>query len=474
MADALRTKVSPLKTRLFVKKSSFPVSVAELFAWHERPGALERLSPPWDPVRVLARSGGIETGAEARLRVRIGPLAVTWHAHHVDYVQNRLFRDQQLRGPFKVWRHTHLFEPIGAHRSMLEDRIEYALPGPALVTRVGGRRVEGILERVFRYRHQTLAADLETISRYRSRPLRIVVSGASGVLGSALVPFLSCAGHQVIRLVRRPVRERVNEAAWDPDAGRLDPGIFDGVDAVVHLCGENIGRGRWTAARKRRIIDSRVQSTRLLASTLSRLRTPPPVLLSASAIGYYGDRGSSSLLEDAGRGRAFVSEVCARWEQASAPARECGGIRVVQLRIGVVLTPRGGALAEMLPAYRLGLGGPIGDGGQFLSWIHVDDLVGAIHHALCTPELAGPVNVSAPSAIRQRDFAADLGAVLGRPARLALAPILIRTLYGQKGEEILLAGSRVFPHKLLQTGYRFRYPELRSALRHLLGLPLPC
>lgn len=466
-------KVSPLKTRFFVKRSSFPVAVSELFAWHQRPGALERLSPPWNPVRVLARSGGIETGAEALLRVRIGPLPVTWRARHLDYEKDRRFCDQQLRGPFKLWRHTHLFEPIDAHRSILEDRIEYALPGPALVTRLGGRRVETSLERVFRYRHQTLAADLETIFRYRSRPLRIVVSGASGVLGSALVPFLGCAGHRVIRLVRGSVRDPLSEAAWDPDAGRLDPGIFNGVDAVIHLCGENIGRGRWTAVKKQRIIDSRVRSTQLLAATLSRLQAPPPVLLSASAIGYYGDRGSSILLEDAGCGRDFVSEVCARWEQATAPARECGGIRVVQLRIGVVLTPRGGALAQMLPVYRLGLGGPIGDGRQFISWIHVDDLVGAIYHALFTPELTGPVNVGAPAAGRQQDFAADLAVVIGRPARLRLAPTLIRTCYGQKGEEILLAGTRVFPRKLLQTGYRFRYPELRSALRHLLGLPLP-
>lgn len=443
-----------------------------LFSWHERPGALERLSPPWDPVELVERTGGIEDGSEAVLKVRIGPKAVLWHARHRDYAKDQLFRDEQVRGPFKYWCHSHRFEALGNDRSVLEDRIEYALPGPAIGTLMMGAWVEKNLDRVFRYRHQTLANDLETVARYPSRPLRIVISGAGGVLGSALVPFLTTAGHRVIRLVRRPPRDSQTEARWDPQTGRLDPAVLAGADAVIHLSGENIGKGRWTAEKKRRIIDSRVLTTTLLADTINRMPSPPAVFLSASAIGYYGNRGAGTLLEDDCSGRDFVSEVCKLWEEATGPALG-DKLRVVHLRIGVVLTPQGGALAQMLPVYRLGLGGPIGSGDQFVSWIHIDDVLGAIYHAIFTPKLEGPINLTAPNIARQQDFCTNLAVVLGRPAKCRLHPGLIRFLFGQKGEEILLSSTRAFPHKLLQTGYRFRYSELQPALRHILGLQPP-
>ena len=273
----------------------------------------------------------------------------------------------------------------------------------------------------------------------------------------------------MIRLVRRPP-ENDDEIFWDPAAEKIDA---DGLaaaqpDAVIHLAGENIGEGRWTPAKKKVIIDSRVKGTRLIATTLAGLSKRPHTLLSASAIGFYGDRGGDLMDEAAGSGTDFVCHVCRLWEDAAQPAVEAG-IRVVRMRIGVVLTPEGGALGKMLPLFRLGLGGRIGSGGQYLSWIGMDDAVGAVYHLLMRPDVSGPVNLVAPNPVTNAEFTRILGRVLERPAILPVPATIIRAAFGEMGKEVALGGTRVKPEKLREINYPFQYSELHRYLQHTLG-----
>lgn len=298
--------------------------------------------------------------------------------------------------------------------------------------------------------------------------MKVLVTGASGLVGSALVPLLTAGGHTVARLVRSPPRPSVAEVQWNPETGIREIASLEGMDAVVHLAGENIAGGRWTAERKARIRDSRVTGTRTLCETLARLARPPKVLVSASAIGYYGDRGGEVLRETSAPGLGFLPEVCRAWEEATEPAAQ-KGIRVVLLRIGVVLSPAGGALAKMLFPFKLGAGGIIGSGQQYMSWIGLDDIIGAIHHTLMTDALQGPVNVVAPRPVTNRDFTKTLGRVLGRPTLFPMPAFAARLAFGEMADALLLASTRVEPARLMAANYAFRHPDLEGALRHLLG-----
>ncbi len=298
--------------------------------------------------------------------------------------------------------------------------------------------------------------------------MKILVTGSSGLVGSALVSFLTDGGHEILRLVRSKPRSGMPEIRWNPETGDVDLARLEGVEAVVHLAGENIASGRWTAEKKIRIRESRVRGTRLLCESLAHLEQPPRVLVCASATGYYGDRGEEVLREESPPGSGFLAEVCQAWEAAAEPARQ-KGMRVAHLRLGMVLSPKGGALARMLLPFRLGLGGVVGSGKQYWSWIALDDAVGAACHALTTEALQGPVNAVAPRSVTNREFAQTLGRVLGRPSLFPLPAFVARILFGQMAQELLLASTRVEPQRLLATGYSFRYPDLEGALRHLLG-----
>ena len=302
--------------------------------------------------------------------------------------------------------------------------------------------------------------------------MKIVVSGASGLVGSALVPSLVAAGHQVTALVRRESQQTppagVSEVQWNPAAGELDAARLVGHDAAVHLSGESIAGGRWTNEKKRRIRDSRVQSTRLLAETLARLETRPHTLVCASAVGYYGDRGAEVLTEESTAGGNFLAEVCREWEAAAEPAR-AAGIRVVHLRFGVVLSAEGGALAQMLTPFKLGIGGPLGSGEQYMSWLTRDDAVGMIEHALTDETLSGPVNAVAPQPVTNSEFARTMGRVLSRPAILPMPAFALRLTLGREmADALLLSSARVEPARLKAAGYQFKHPQLEGALRHVL------
>lgn len=300
----------------------------------------------------------------------------------------------------------------------------------------------------------------------RRSALRVLVSGSRGLIGCAVVPRLAAGGQEVVRLVRRG--GAVGGVRWSPERGELDPQGLAGLDAVVHLAGKNVAAGRWTASFKETLRASRVRGTRLLCEGLARQVPPPRVLVSASAVGFYGDRGERVLDEESASGTSFLADVVRQWEAATRPAEEAG-IRVVRLRFGMVLSPAGGALRSLLRVFRIGLGGSVGDGRQYWSWISIDDAVGAICHALRTETLAGPVNAVAPAAVTNREFCRTLGRVLRRPAWMPLPALVARLALGEMARDLLLASTRVVPLRLLQSGYPFRDKHLEDALRRLLG-----
>lgn len=453
--------------------SDVPASVEDVWSWHLRRGALGRLLPPWEPVHLVSRDEGVDEGARTVVQVGLGPVPVEWISEHLAPDPPNAFADFQVDGPFARWLHRHLFAARDDGGCEVEDRIEYELPFEPLGGLVAGRAVRHRIERGLAYRHRTLARDLE---RHASSALpagrRIAISGASGMVGTALARVLSTGGHEPLALARPasdPPHAVHDTVAWDVSAGTIDREGLEGIDAVVHLAGESIADGRWTDERKRRILDSRVEGTRLLAETLAQLDSPPPVFVCASAIGFYGDRGAARLDESAERGDGFLADVVEAWEAAAEPAREAG-IRVVHLRLGVVLWPAGGALAKLLVPFRAGVGGRLGSGRQVWSWVTLDDVVGAVIHAVGSDRVDGPVNVTAPEAVTNAEFTDVLARVLGRPALLPVPSAALRIALGPElAEELLLSSARVAPDALLRSGYEFSDPVLEPALRHMLG-----
>jgi len=296
--------------------------------------------------------------------------------------------------------------------------------------------------------------------------MKIVIAGAAGFLGRALVPALRAAGHEVRRLVRRAAIGD-DEVGWNPASGEIDEQRLADLDAAINLAGENIAAGRWTAARRERILHSRVDATRTLVGALNKLSRKPAVLVSASAVGYYGDRGDEIVAENCGIGQGFLPEVCLAWEtHAEGAARHW--IRTVLLRFGMILSPEGGALARMLPLFRLGLGGRLGSGRQWMSWIAREDAIRGIEHAVRDVHGAGPVNFVAPGAVTNLEFTATLARVVGRPAVLPAPSWALRLAFGQMADEAILASVRAAPQRLIESGFRFQHPELESALRAML------
>jgi uncharacterized protein (TIGR01777 family) len=296
----------------------------------------------------------------------------------------------------------------------------------------------------------------------------IAVTGSSGLIGSALTAALEAEGHLVRPVVRRPARAGTDEISWDPTAGKIDAAEFSSVDAVVHLAGENIAAKRWKPAFKKQILDSRTIPTKLLCHTLAGLTSKPAVLVSASATGYYGNRGDEPLDESSPPGTGFLADVCRQWEAATHPARDAD-IRVVNLRTGFVLAREGGGFAKMLTPFKLGLGGVVGSGRQYMSWIALEDLVRAIQFALSAAALNGPMNGTAPHPVTNREFTKTLGRVLGRPTILPMPAFAARLAFGEMADDILLGGARVEPRALTTARFEFAHPELESALRSILA-----
>lgn len=438
-----------------------PVSADELCAWHGRPGAFERLSPPFEPVEVEARTGGLEVGARTVLRLPMGPVKQRWVAEHTAHEPGRMFRDEQTSGPFAKWVHTHRFEPRDGGTSELVDQIEYALPLGGLGALFGGSFTNRTLERMFAFRHAVTRSDLSRHAAFASKPrLTVAVTGASGLVGSALIPFLTAGGHTV-----RPVKRTGAE---------FDASALEGADVVVNLAGAGIADARWTDERKRLLAESRSDYTRKLLAALQRSGAKPKVWIQGSAIGVYGDRGDEVLSEDSktgegsARGAGFLVKLCLDWEAAGREAALLGA-RVVTLRTGIVQASQGGALSKLLPAFKLGAGGPIAGGRGWQSWVSLEDLLGIILFAAYTDSVSGPINGVAPHPVTSLEYARVLGRVIGRPSFAPLPAFVLRALFGELADGALLASQRVLPRRLTEAGFRFVHPTLEDALRFTLG-----
>ena len=435
-----------------------------VWAWHLRPGALTRLTPPFESSEAVS-SGGVADGAEVVVRAGVIPLVDSiWTMQHYDVVPPDHFRDRMLRGPFDQWDHLHRFDALGPGRTRATDEITWTLPlGP--LGALGDGMVRRRLARMFAYRHATLAADLAEHARYVGPPLRVAITGARGLLGAQLATFLTTGGHTVTPLVRGA--PAASEVRWDP-AGNWDASPLDGYDAVIHLAGESIAGGRWSDDRKDRIARSRVEGTRALTAALAKLPRPPKAFVSASAVGIYGDHGDELLTEASTLGTDFLAGVGRGWEEAPG-ALGAAGSRIVNLRFGILLSPAGGALAKMLPPILAGVGGRLGNGRQWMSWLALDDAIYMVHRALIDPRYQGPINAVAPEPLSNGGFTARLAAVVGRPALFPVPGFALKLLFGELADATLLASQRVIPARLQELGFEWRYPDLSGALRHLLG-----
>lgn len=470
-----------------VAHTRLPVPADAAFDWHTRPGAFQRLTPPWQDVR-LEHHEGVTDGARAVIRLGVGPASIRWVAEHRDVHSGCRtgdgpcgFTDTQIEGPFAGWTHTHTLAPDGERASVLTDAVEYALPLAPVSDALGGWASRRELDRLFGYRHRVTRADLARHAASHLPPSTVAVTGSTGLIGSALCALLTTGGHRVVRLVRR----RDDVAAWsrgdaeraiywNPDAGEMDLDALAAAapDAVVHLAGEPVTTTALTVARKRRIWESRTRGTHHLAHALAQLPTPPRVLVSGSASGYYGSRGDQRLTEADAPGDGFFAGVCRAWEAATAPA-ERAGIRTVHARIGWVLSPAGGPLRTIGRAVQAGAGAWPGDGRAWWAWIALDDALYAILHMLATDRLRGPVNVSAPQPATARDTVSTLARVLRRPAWGGLPERWLRLAGGEAAVELALPSLRMLPDRLAHTGFHWSYPDLEGALRHLYGRPLP-
>ncbi len=401
----------------------------------------------------------------------LGLPAGRWELTHHDYRAGVAFHDRQVRGPFARYEHAHRFSDE-AGQGVLEDALEWSLP-LAPLSAPAEWFVRHEFARLFAWRHRVTRLDLERLARVRGTSLLIGVTGASGFLGRQLCAFLSTQGHRVVRFVRGATAASGASIAWDPARGVLDASALAGLDAVVHLAGAGIADAPWTTARKTELVDSRVRSTDTLARALAAAlpNGGPRVLVSASAIGFYGDRADQKLTEQSAAGQGFLAELAQRWEGAAEPAR-AAGVRVVHPRIGIVLSSQAGALAKLAQPFFFGAGGPLGNGRAYWSWISLHDLLEILLLAIEDGRLQGPVNAVAPEPLRQRDLARALGRVLHRPALLPAPAFALRALLGrEQADEMLLASQRVYPWLLQAAGFRYRDPEPEPALAAMYGVP---
>lgn len=457
---------------IFEHVSHYPHPRAEVFAWHTRPGGFVRLTPPGMATVIEGPTDLINPGSEVLLKIShplvpglvprpLAKVGVTWRVRHVELDDGRLFVDEQVSGPFRRWRHEHHFSDAPDGGTTITDRVDWELP--PMPTGIDEMVASHELRRLFAFREHQLRHDLALHARLAASPTTVLVSGASGLIGSQVCALLTTGGHTVRTLVRRETRS-TGEARWSPRHGSIDQGAVDRAGAVVHLAGESIG-GRFTEAKKRRILESRVDGTRTIAAAIARSGRRQ-VLAQASAIGVYGARRPGELLtEQSSPGTGFLADVVRAWEDA---AREADG-RTVLLRTGIVLSEGGGALAPMLPLFLAGVGGPLTNSRAWMSWISLDDMARSYLHALFTPDLSGPVNAVAPEPVTAGEFARTLGRTVRRPALVPTPGFGPALVLGAEGKDQLIdTDQRVDAGLLLESGFRFGEPTLREALRHVL------
>ena len=482
---------------LFSLSSEFNCTVETLFAYHEQAGAIDRLIPPWEPAKVASSNDSLQVGSIVEVDNWLGPLKQRWIAEHTALIRNELFVDQLNQSPFAKWIHSHRFKAISANRSSLSDEVDFELP-LAPLSRIALPWAKDKLHAMFQFRHQITADDIAfgqslLPDLYRSTPKRIGISGASGLIGRRTVALARALGIDVVRL------ERTNKSAparWprgvqsvsltDWTKGTHNKSAVENLDAWIHLGGVGIADRRWNSETKQAIRQSRTQSTSQMVSLLHQLEAPPKCFVCASGVGAFGNRNDEILsehssIEPAHTGDDFLADVAREWEETakryadplthrSEKSQESEPLRVAIARFGMVLHPRDGALSKLLLPFKLGLGGPVGSGKQYWPWVHIDDAASILLHLAIKPNCQGIYHVTAPDVLTNKEFSKTLGRVLHRPAILPAPSAAMRLLLGEMADSLLLSSVRATSDRLIESGYRFRFPKLDSALRNLLGL----
>ena len=434
-----------------------------LYRWHTMPRAINRLIPPWENILVVKHPPSIID--KGKVHIKVDGL-IDWHLEINDVQEGKCFSDKQIKGPLLYWTHKHSMQAINESSSLLVERISFKLP---LLDSVLNQLITKIkLKPIFDYRFRTMLNDIKIHYKYKNnKSMKILISGSSGLVGSALVDFLSSGGHQVYKLVRSQTRE-ANEIYYNSDESDLTK--LEGFDAVIHLAGENIAGKRWTTEQKQKIKQSRIDGTSSLAQALTKLKSAPQVFICASAIGYYNNSIEPCCDESSPAGEGFLADTCKQWEQACMILKG-KNIRVVNTRFGIILDPKSGALAKILPIFSLGAGGRLGNGNQWMSWVALDDVLGVILHCLNNNGIRGPVNVVAPNPVTNNEFTEVLSKVLNRPAIFPVPSLALKIVLGEMSDELLLSSLKISSKVLKETGYDFAYPDLNSALKHMLGKP---
>ena len=438
--------------------SELPASTHEVYAWHVREGALQRLLPPWKKVELLFSPGNpSQEGSRVGLKFHVGIFPIHWILQHTHCVPEKEFTDIQIQGPFRAYTHCHYFLPIDWKSCELVDELAFSFP-------FFKEKIKDELIRYLSWRHALLQADLADLTRYPKKKMRILLTGSTGLIGSHLKLYLRLMGHEVISLVRNREKQGHDALYWDLE--EPPPQELEGIDGLIHLAGANIADKRWTKAQKQRLRESRCLYSEKLCQALCRLKNPPRTVIAASAIGYYGNRGNEELTEKSSAGKGFLADLCVHWEDTLKGLSEKGS-RVAFARLGPVLSAKGGMLKKMLPAFQWGLGGRLGSGKQWISWIGIDDVLSAFYHILQTDSLSGPINLVAPAPVMQKEFAHVLAHKLHRPSSCPLPAWLLKAGLGEMADEMLLSSAKVAPEKLLKSGFSFRYPDLQTALHYV-------
>lgn len=454
-----------MKTFAFTRKITLQAPVKRVYDWHKRRGSLQRLIPPWLKLDLVSDNFELKNGSSYTLKFTWGPLWKTWKFLFSNVQKNEQFYSYQIKGPFKSWVHEQRFKHDDKKNTLVEDNIQYSLHFGIITNSLLNPLIQQKLKRIFRYRHEILKRDLVTnFQKSQAKSLKIVVTGASGMIGTALTHYLFSKGHSVIPLSHT---KKFKNHFWDPNKGILDPSILENVDAVVNLAGESIA-SRWTDDKKDRIYNSRIRSTKLLVKAISKTKKPPRVLINLSGISIYGNNREERLHEESNIGKdGFLRHLCMDWEETAAGAQKYG-TRVVLLRTGMVLSPAGGALKQMLPAFKCALGGRLGSGLQNISWISIDDLLDTIYFSILNTQIRGPVNTTAPYYVTNFRFKQTLAQKLNRPAWFPIPKFILKLVFGEMAEETILTDLKVHPQKLLAAGFKFRYPRIDQAIKHAL------
>lgn len=447
----------------FYFETPLPVSKKEAFDWHKREGMFERLTPPFVKMEVFSKNHRLKLGEEVHCKfLFFHSIGVEALFKITEYVEGESFTDEQIKGPFSYWKHVHFFEEVDEGNCLIKDKVTFRIPLESFIGAMVNSKIAKRLNCIFEYRKNILRNDLLFSQLYPDHKLHILMTGANGLIGSSLSNFLKVMGHMVTPITRH-LKADAKGIFWDIENQQIDPEQLEDYDAVIHLAGENIA-GIWTEHKKEKIYKSRIHSTKLLVNTLNLLKKPPKTFICASGGNIY--QQGELCNEKMKSGHGFLTQVIKDWEEEALQYKKG---RVALMRTGVVLSSKGGMLKKLLNSFQLGLGTKVGNGEQHLSWIALDDLVYQYYHVLMTPSLEGPVNAAAPDPVTSDAFSQTLADTLNRPCFLRLPTGLVKSVFGEMGEETLLADIMIQPEKLLKSESRFFFPKLKNALTHLLG-----